>query len=120
MEPQMQREAEPRATAEGSSWRSSTRIAFRFVFSYFILYIFPGAVGALGSGMPNNDAYRRMWHVIVPWVGENLLHLHGDMTEVANGSGDQLYDYILLLCLFVVAIIATAVWSWIDRKRNQL
>ena len=69
--------------------------------------------------MPHNDAYRRMWHAIVPWVGENLLHLHGDMREVANGSGDQLYDYILLLCFFIVAIIATAIWSWIDRKRTN-
>ncbi len=115
----MQRAAEPRATDEGQSWRLSTRVAFRFVFSYFLLYIFPGAVGALGADMPHNDAYRRMWHTIVPWVGENLLHLHGDMTEVANGSGDQLYDYILLLCLFVVAIVAAAVWSWIDRKRTN-
>ncbi len=119
MKPQMQREAAPLLTYEDKSWRLSTRVAFRFVFSYFLLYIFPGAVGALGADMPHNDAYRRMWHAIVPWVGENLLHLHGDMTEVANGSGDQLYDYILLLCLFVVAIVATAVWSWIDRKRKN-
>jgi uncharacterized membrane protein YphA (DoxX/SURF4 family) len=115
----MQREAEPRATVESNSWRASTRVAFRFVFSYFLLYIFPGAVGSLGADMPINDAYRRMWHGIVPWVGENLLHLHGDMLEVANGSGDQFYDYILLLCLFVVAIVATAVWSWIDRKQEN-
>ena len=119
MKPQMKLEAEARATDAGRSWRPSTRVAFRFVFSYFLLYIFPGAVGALGAGMPNNDAYRRMWHAIVPWVGENLLHLHGDMTEVANGSGDQLYDYILLLCLLVVAMVATAIWSWIDRKRTN-
>jgi uncharacterized membrane protein YphA (DoxX/SURF4 family) len=119
MEPQMQRVVVPRATDESKDWRPSTRVAFRFVFSYFLLYIFPGAVGALGADMPHNDAYRRMWHAIVPWVGENLLHLHGDMTEVANGSGDQLYDYILLLCLFVVAIVATAIWSWIDRKRTN-
>ncbi len=118
MEPQMLREAEPRTAVE-NTWRASTRVAFRFVFCYFLLYIFPGAVGSLGSGMPHNDAYRRMWHAIVPWVGENLLRLHGDMTEVANGSGDQLYDYILLFCLVVVAIIATAIWSWIDRKRKN-
>src|SRR5271165_187182 len=119
MKLQMQRAAEPRAADESGGWRPSTRVAFRFVFSYFLLYIFPGAVGSLPADMPNNDAYRRMWHAIVPWVGENLLHLHGDMTEVANGSGDQLYDYILLLCLFVVAIVATAMWSWIDRKRRN-
>jgi uncharacterized membrane protein YphA (DoxX/SURF4 family) len=119
MEPQVQRAAVPRVTGDSKPWRLSTRIAFRFVFSYFLLYIFPGAVGALGADMPNNDAYRRLWHAIVPWVGQNLLHLGGDMTEVANGSGDQLYDYILLLCLMVVAAIATAVWSWVDRKRTN-
>jgi uncharacterized membrane protein YphA (DoxX/SURF4 family) len=119
MEPQLQREAGPRETAENQVWRTSTRVAFRFVFSYFLLYIFPGAVGGLAVDAPINDAYRRMWHAIVPWVGTNLLNLHGDMTEVANGSGDQLYDYILLLCLFVVAMVATAIWSWIDSKRTN-
>ena len=119
MKSQPQMEAKPRATVESSRWPLSTRIAFRFVFSYFILYIFPGAVGALGADMPHDDAYRQLWHRIVPWVGENLLHLQGDMREIANGSGDQLYDYILLLCFFVVAIVATAVWSWIDRKQEN-
>jgi uncharacterized membrane protein YphA (DoxX/SURF4 family) len=60
-----------------------------------------------------------MWHAIVPWVGEHILGLRGDMTEVANGSGDQLYDYILLFCLIVVAAVATAIWSWVDRKRTN-
>ncbi len=119
MGPQTAPVTEVPVTEHSGEWRLSTRIAFRFVFSYFILYIFPGAVGALGADMPNNDAYRRMWHMIVPWVGQNLLHLQGDMREIANGSGDQLYDYILLLCLVVVAAIATAIWSWVDRKRTN-
>jgi uncharacterized membrane protein YphA (DoxX/SURF4 family) len=106
-------------TGDAKSWSLATRIAFRFAFSYFLLYMFPGPLGALGADMPNNDAYRRMWHAIVPWVGEHILGLRGDMTEVANGSGDQLYDYILLLCLVVVAAVATAVWSWLDRKRTN-
>ena len=114
-----EREVEPRVINESRGWRPSTRIAFRFVFSYFLLYTFPGAVGALRANMPRDDVYTQLWHRIVPWVGENLLHLRGDMTEVANGSGDQLYDYILLLCLFVVAVIAAAIWSWMDRKRTN-
>ena len=119
MEPQIQREADPRTNEESRSWRLSTRVAFRFVFSYFLLYIFPGAVGSLGAFKGHDDFYRQAWHAIVPWVGENLLHLHGDMREVANGSGDQLYDYILLLCFGAVAAIVTAIWSWIDRKRTN-
>ncbi len=119
MELQTQRAAEPRVTDDSTSWRPPTRIAFRFAFSYFLLYIIPGAVGALPADSRIDDSYRQMWHAIVPWVGANLLSLHGDMTEVANGSGDQLYDYILLLCLVVVAAIATAIWSWVDRKRTN-
>jgi len=101
MDPQMQREGEARATVQSDRWRPSTRVAFRFVFSYFLLYIFPGAVGALGADMPNQDAYRRMWHAIVPWVGENLLHLHGDMTEVSQwqrGPTVRLHSAAVPLC----------------------
>jgi len=119
MQAQIERVADPRAGGESQSWRPSTRVGFRFVFCYFLLYIFPGAVGSLRAYTRTDDPYRQVWHAIVPWVGENLLHLHGDMTEVANGSGDQLYDYVLLLCLMVVAAIVTAIWSWIDRKRTN-
>jgi uncharacterized membrane protein YphA (DoxX/SURF4 family) len=115
----MQQAVEPRATAHNQDWSLSARIAFRFVFCYFLLYIFPGAVGSLPADNRIDDSYRQVWHAIVPWVGQNLLHLQGDMREVANGSGDQLYDYILLLCLVVVAAIATAIWSWVDRKQSN-
>jgi hypothetical protein len=84
MEPQLQQEAGPRETAEGRSWRLSTRVAFRFVFSYFLLYISPGSVGSLRFDTPHNNAYQQMWQAIVPWVGVNALHLHGDMTEVCQ------------------------------------
>jgi len=53
----------------------------------------------------------------VPWVGKHLLHLGYPITVFTNGSGDTTYDYVLTLCLFVVAIAATAVWSILDRKR---
>jgi uncharacterized membrane protein YphA (DoxX/SURF4 family) len=60
-----------------------------------------------------------MWHVVVPWVGEHVLQLSGPFTEIANGSGDQIYDYVLLFCIAVVAAVATIVWSLLDRKRTN-
>jgi hypothetical protein len=60
-----------------------------------------------------------MWDHVVAWVGSNLLHLAGPFKPVVEESGDQLYDYILWLCIFSIAIIAATIWSALDRKRKQ-
>jgi len=124
MIPQLQREAPVASTASAPQWSLATRIGFRFVFSYFILYLGPGAVGALGLRdriitTPYRELWVAIWHRVVPWVGESILRLKGDFREIPNGSGDQLYDYILVLCILVLAIVVTVVWSWLDRRRSN-
>jgi len=120
MIPQLQREAAAAPVAGEPRWSLAERIGFRFVFSYFVFYIAPGPVGSLTEGERATSygaVWSAMWHGIVLWVGRNILGLKGDLREVANGSGDQLYDYVLLLCILVMALIATVMWSWLDRKR---
>ena len=106
-----------------TQWSLPTRIGFRFAFSYLLLYLSPGAVGALGPVVQISNFYQRLWqqlwHAVVPWVGIHGLNLNGDFREVNNGSGDQLYDYVLILCIFLLAVVATAVWSLADRKRQN-
>src|SRR6185503_10927116 len=34
-----------------------------------------------------------------------------------NGSGDTTYNYVLVLCLLTLAILATVIWSVLDRRR---
>ncbi len=121
MIPQLQREPAVSAPPETEHWSLPTRIGFRFVFSYFFLYAASGAVGSLGSykKFKSLDAtlWDKIWHPIVPWVGAHILRLSGDYSEVPNGSGDQLYDYVLVLCLLFTAVIITVIWSALDRKR---
>ena len=79
-------------------------------------------MGALGLqerviSTPFRDLWVSLWHQVVPWVGANVLHLQGNLAEVANGSGDELYDYVLIFCIFVLAAVVTVVWSVLDRKR---
>lgn len=123
MIPQMQREMALSSSAHADNWSLATRIGFRFAFSYLILYLSPGAVGALGSQVEISNFYQRwwqhLWHAVVPWVGTSLLKINGDFREVINGSGDELYDYVLILCIFALAAIVTAVWSVLDRKRQN-
>jgi len=117
MIPQLQREVPVAPPGNVVRWSLATRVAFRFALSYLILYVYPRALGSLGKGVNYNNPLRDMWHAVVPWVGTNVLHLSGDFKEVANGSGDQLYDYVLLFCITVAAALATLLWSWLDRRR---
>jgi uncharacterized membrane protein YphA (DoxX/SURF4 family) len=76
-------------------------------------------LGFRDSQYDQNNLVWKIWDRVVPWVGSNLLHLAGPFTPAAKESGDQLYDYILWLCIFGTAMIAAAIWSVLDRKRKQ-
>ncbi|HTV64499.1 MAG TPA: hypothetical protein VMD98_02785 [Bryocella sp.] len=122
MIPQLQRDNLVSSPEITPPWSLAKRIGFRFIFSYFLLYIGPGAVGALGLNEKvtgYHAVFTALWHRIVPWFGTNVLGLNGNLTEVANGSGDQLYDYVLILCMLLAACIATIVWSLLDRRRTE-
>lgn len=98
-------------------WSIVERIAFRFVFIYFLLYII----------IQNNGAFP-FWRILmgkptewlqqfIPWVGKLVFNV--DITVFTNGSGDTTYDYVISFVILVVAIIGTTVWSAIDRNRNS-
>ena len=53
---------------------------------------------------------------IVFWVIKNVFH--DDRTlQVLGGSGDKMFDYIFVLCLFTFSAIVTLIWSALDRRR---
>ncbi len=121
MIPQLQRETTISSSDTVPEWSLATKIAFRFLFSYFLLYVGPGAVGSLSSYQTseqvNAGLWNRVWHPLVPWFATHVLSLGGNFTETPNGSGDQAYDYALILCILLVAVVITAIWSALDRKR---
>jgi hypothetical protein len=108
------------------SWNLPKRIAFRFAFSYLMLYNLPmmGHVNLL-EAIPGvswlSEKYIRVWHVIVPWVAIHLFKLSGPVTvyPAVNGSGDTTLDYVEDFCIVVAALLATVVWSLLDFKRTD-
>jgi uncharacterized membrane protein YphA (DoxX/SURF4 family) len=123
MIPQLQREQAAAVSESAPQWSTATKIGFRFAFSYFLLYVAPGPVGSLSPykqvASVDTGIWGFLWHPVVSWVGTSLLHLSGNLQEVPNGSGDELYDYVLWLCIAVLAAVATVVWSIMDRKRTN-
>jgi len=107
-------------------WHPITRIAFRFCFVYFGLFCLWFAqiafvyLGIAGRWLPD-DAI--MWQMllldpVITWVGQHLFGidtaLHRD-----SGSGDQAGIWVGVLCLLAVALIATAVWTVVARRRLE-
>jgi uncharacterized membrane protein YphA (DoxX/SURF4 family) len=108
---------------ESVPWRLATRLLFRFVFSYLILYsiyTYDGLVTFLRfavTGKFPDGLLDPLLHRIVPWVGKHLLHLPKDIIVFSNGSGDTTYDWVLVVGSLVLALAAAAVWSALDGKR---
>ncbi|MBI4749000.1 MAG: hypothetical protein HY774_10960 [Acidobacteria bacterium] len=92
------------------------RIAFRFVFIYFISYNLRFLLADLPFIEPLGKHYENTLRIIVPWVGKHILHLQNDITVFTRGSGDTTYDYVLVLCLIVISAGAALSWTVLERK----
>src|SRR3712207_5211984 len=95
------------------AWSPATRIAFRFTFLYFGLYVLTTQMLA---GMLPNPAFRvpalgqlPPMRQIVLWVGNHVLGVAP--TVHPTGSGDTLFDWTHAFTVLLLAALGTAVWS---------
>jgi hypothetical protein len=85
-------------------WNLATKVLFRFVCIYFLLYCVPGPL--------------QIQHRGETWTAVHVFHLSGPVTvRHMTGSGDTTLDYISNLLIVVFAASVTLVWSFLDRKR---
>ncbi|HKG22241.1 MAG TPA: hypothetical protein VKC34_10100, partial [Blastocatellia bacterium] len=120
MQAQMQRQAEPEMIQTASAaprWNLAKRVAFRFAFAYFALYIIPFPLESLPFTGTLIGKYNELWQAIVPWVGRHILHLSYDITVFTNGSGDTTFNYVQVACFLAAAAAVALVWSVLDRRR---
>jgi len=89
------------------------------MFSYLVLFHAPapldqlyGLNQLLGPGIPGI-------HQMVLWVGKHVLRVHREIPTAFTGSGDRTFDYVLLFCVFVLAVLVTLIWSILDRRSNE-
>ncbi len=119
METQIQSTPSNESISNGPSWNFATCVAFRFAFSYLVLYIFPFPLGYIPYTDWPGEKYQALWHAIVPWVGTHIFHLGHPITVFTNGSGDTTFDYFLALCYLILAALSAFVWTLLDRRRTS-
>ena len=91
------------------------RFLLRFTFVYLLLYSLPFLLGVLLK--PVGKAYESLWISFVPWIGKQAFQL--DIAVHETGSGDTAYDFMRLLCILVLAVVAGLAWTFLDRKRSN-
>jgi len=106
-------------TAAPLYWSALQKIALRFFFLLFILYIFFNPNGVLPYTDVIAEYLIQPFHIIIPWLSKNLLHMPQPITTFTNGSGDTTYDYLVILLIVSVSTIVTIIWSVLDRKARN-
>lgn len=111
---------ETRNEAAAPAWSPLRRVAFRFAFSYLALYLFSrylGLVGLLPYGAVVTGWHGKLWGALVPWIGKHLFHV--DAPFRVTGSGDSMFSWLQVLCMLAISLVATLVWTLLDRRRTQ-
>jgi uncharacterized membrane protein YphA (DoxX/SURF4 family) len=88
------------------NWSFARKQLFRFWCSYLSLYIL--ALFILGN----------LFVVQVTAVGR-LMGITTPMDSNGYGSGDTIFQYVLVVCILATALLASIVWAVIDRKRKN-
>lgn len=100
-------------------WSLAQRFGFRFLLVYLVLYTFPGPLSELPGTDFLSSPYAALWRVVVPWFGAHVLRLANPVSIRPSGSGDKLFDWVLIATLLVIALVAATVWTVIDRRHRS-
>jgi uncharacterized membrane protein YphA (DoxX/SURF4 family) len=101
-------------------WSPATRIAFRFFFSYFVLFYIPW-IGLIPFGDLLVRKYDAISYLIVVWLEQHVLHTGYEiyLLDGQGGVSNTPYGTILFFCYVTVAAAATVLWSVLDRRRTS-
>jgi hypothetical protein len=103
-------------------WRPATRVAFRFCFVYFGLYslatqIYGGVIIIPNFSLPGLGTVWPM-REITSWYATHLFGVTAPLVYTGS-SGDTVFYWVQTFWLLVFAVLATAVWSELDRRREH-
>jgi hypothetical protein len=93
-------------------------LGFRFACVYLVLYSFPFPIGLIPGTARLANAYSKILDSFIPWLGTKVFHL-ASVSVATTGSGDTMYDYLLLGCVVLLALLFTLLWTVLARPRQH-
>jgi uncharacterized membrane protein YphA (DoxX/SURF4 family) len=124
MSTQNRSESVPRA-AQTTQWSFATRVTFRFCFVYLGLFCLTTQIvtslfsPSQGAAIPDPATVWPMRQIVL-WTAAHVFHTTATLSLGGNSaSGDDTFGWILSFCLLIFALLSTAAWSLLDRKREN-
>lgn len=109
-------------STETLPWNIYRKIAFRFAFIFFILFIvlLDWSVNPVLSYFYYEGGLGKFLDVIIAWTGKYIFHIPYTIISPYDAQhNDRTYIYLLYFIFAMVAIIGTIIWSALDRKRTN-
>jgi uncharacterized membrane protein YphA (DoxX/SURF4 family) len=103
-------------------WTPTTRVAFRFSVVYLGLFCLATQIS--GSMLPNLSFYYRglgrLWPLreVTAWTAQHVFGVRSAI-DGASGNGEPLFFWVQTFWLLIVSVLATAIWSAADRRREH-
>jgi len=91
---------------QSKNWNFTTKIIFRFSFSYFTLFILLLFLALFIE-------------TLLRWFADTILNWGADFKMESTGSGDRSFDYVRFSLNLILAFFTTAAWSILDKKRTS-
>jgi uncharacterized membrane protein YphA (DoxX/SURF4 family) len=107
------------ANVSQPGWSLWKKISFRFCFLFFTMYMVFSPNGIFLYSEDLFAEYLLPYYAFIPWIGNHLLHISYNIVPNPGGSGDTTFDFLFLGLLLLIALTGTAVWSFVDKKRNH-
>jgi len=61
----------------------------------------------------------RLPRAMVSWAASHVFGITQPLVVLGSGSGDKPFDWVQAFCMLVLALVVTAVWSLLDRRRGD-
>jgi uncharacterized membrane protein YphA (DoxX/SURF4 family) len=107
------------AAIDAHEWSLGTRLGFRFVFVYILLYSYPGPINELPFTDFLSTPYSALWRSVVPWMGQYVLRLSHPVNLQPSGSGDRLFNWLQTLAILILSLAAAVVWTAAERGHRS-
>ena len=105
-----------------SSWNDYQKIAFRFVFIFFVLFIvlLDWSINPILTYLYYDVHLSDFLDLTISWTGKHLFHIPYTIVSPYDGQhNDRTYVYLLYFTIAVVAVVGGIIWSALDRKRTN-